>query len=803
MHTVSRIATGIGMTNRAVQQKLKNIPPAGFVTVSTGQQAPAWSVQQLPLPICRELEKLQHNRRCRSLDDVLHLPVIRHEPKDKNGEIVPLADIDKAQINRAVRLRSSLALSIRLKDRLDEDECREAGLREYRRVCGNASERHWRRLVRRTLQRDAGENRFDDWSLYLDENVLRSPAAEQTKALAKNDGDRRVLEKLGAVKHPSKPTRLEESLIWNCCCHFIADSKDQASARQRIQELITASGVALSASGVGLKRMIYRKYEVWRERGGNADALEDQREKRFSKSGNFRAPEPTEHDLALMKGTARKLWGGRLDQAWRALVESGGLSPAIQGYYGGTRQMPKRLRSLVAMDVKRMKFIHQGERAHELNGAHHTRFWTPKMVGAYRQGDDVTIPVWWYVTDRDWFKLMRGQFLLMCDEASGYVTAFSIIPKETYNALDIRELITQDCAENGLPSEGFKFELATWQSKILVGGKEIDPSGIVQTGLARFGLIVEKTLLPRGKIIERTIGQLQDYMEGLPGYSSRNERGIKNERFNRLKLDIESRKVDPRGVLLSQAEVHAELAHIIDRYNSRPQFGEKLKGISPLEAWKRSEYLSEPRIRFDAKTHYFLASEIGEHKVTKNGIRIQHGHQIFRYKGADTGRLVGERVLTWFNPNEPDLLPCTLDLHGTGLFVLARSFEIPPHGAGVTHPELLASENALIREHQAYASTLYRATANVLSPFAFRRNVASPSAIELGENIREQVAEKNEQRSAKQRIAGSIKRRAQRAGLPEDVFTHSEEAANALERLADAPSRFDEIIAKEAEEQNQ
>jgi hypothetical protein len=728
-------------------------------------------------------------------DALLQNPPGRFVPRDSEGKEIPFRQVAKHCVEFACRRRDALLPGARAYQG-ESKEAQAAALQHYRRAFGQINKRTFRELAEEIIRRDAGENRFDDPALYFRKVVVRAEAKPKD---CETPNDRSLRDKLNALANPSGPTATEQKIVWNNVCQLIAEHIQKGGNRSegefRAFGIILSTGANLSATPSALRKMIRRKYDRWAATGGSIEALDDQRAARFKRAGFFRAPDPTENDLLVMKGKARIHCGGRLDQAWRELIEAKQLSEPLFSYYRRAQRMPRRLREMVAADVVRMKNIHRGKRCHKLNGAYIDRSWANVAPGDWRQGDDVTLPVWWYVPDGDWFQLMRGQFLLMCDEGTGYITHFSLLPKPTYSQLDIRSLITRDAAIHGLPRRGYKFELGTWRSKILVGNQTINPGEIAEAGLAKFGLKVERTLLPRGKIIERTIGQLQDYMEHLPGYSSRDERRIENERFERLKLDIKSRAIDPRdGRLLSQRELVCEVQHIVDRYNNRPQFGKKLKGISPYEAWASQAGKHEPLVKFDARTHYFLASEVRRPLIGRNGITFAYGKERFCYKGEETGQLRGEKVWAWFNSDQPQFLACSTDLDGTCLFVLERSHDVPAHDAS---KQLLDYENKKIAEHQRYAETLYSAAKNVLPPHAFRGNVASPSTVDLGNRIETGVGKKEEARQSRVKLEAKVRRRAARAGIPMSNVRVTEDAANALEGLGNLRAEFDKLIAEE------
>lgn len=798
--TASRIAVALGKTKRAVQLALHETKPGGREVVKKGQQTYAWRIDQLPLRFVAELQSIADSRGYRNVEHLLGQPARRWTPGDKHGVAVPLNEISTNQIERASRLLSALAMSIQLKDQLEQGEQRGAALTAFRRHYGNASERHWRRMLKRTIQRDAGEQRFDYLALYVDEVVTRKPEARDKIAVGRTAAERTVLDELAMVKNLAKPTLDESALIWTVACEFIADAVEQSGEKQkraqhRIFELLSNSRVVLARTDDALKRQIPRKFDEWNKRGRTLAALLDHRP---ISSGKW-APKISDADRHKLIGHARINCGGRLSQAYRDLLHNGQLSPGLTSRFvdnpTSTSYVPNRIRKAVSPDVNRIAAYHLGPREHKMRGPYHTRDWSVVSAGDWMQADDCTNPVYWYKQrECGGGELTRGQFLPMIDERTTMILGFVLIQEKNYNSLSIRALITEVCSEHGLPRVGFSFERGIWKSsKILTGDRNAEVADAADTGLRRLGLRFRHAALPRGKVIERTLGQLQDLMEALPGYCGRNEILERHERFQRAKLDVEAGRAEARDHFLSAEEIRDRFAAIVDRYNDTPQQGAKLIGLSPREGWERLQGC-EPLTRFHAATLYFLASDVRKLKVGRNGVTLTVGKRRFNYKDGNTGERQGETIYGWFNAQRPDSLPCTSDLSGKGLFVVERSCELPAVGAS---RELLASENAKAAAHRSYGADLYYIVKNALPPSTFRGQTLDSKGLQLGEAIETHRKEITARHRADERLERDITRKAKQVGIHPSLVKRSPGTLDRLDRYAAFSAELERGIKEE------
>jgi hypothetical protein len=474
------------------------------------------------------------------------------------------------------------------------------------------------------------------------------------------------------------------------------------------------------------------------------------------------------------------------------LARRGALSEELLGYYlnnpASKSYCPTRIREAIKYEITMMDDIHHGPRQDKLNGAHILRDWSSVSSLDWLCADDATLEVYFYLPDdRGRFTLMRGQFLVMIDVRTTRILGFALQPERNYNARVIRTLITKICDEHGLPRQGFYFERGIWErSRILKGDPQADPFSWAETelGLRSLGLRFVHAKLPRSKPVERVIGALQDLMEGELGYVGPDERKEKFERVQQWKREVESGKIHPAGHFYSFDEWVTRLEEICAYYNSQPQDGKMTGGLSPDEAFQKYQPLDDPLLKLPPNCRYLLAHHKRPLKVTSNGITLRFGKQVFNYRNEQTGRLRGQTVLAWFNPELPELLTVT-DLNHDNAFCVARSQEVPAMDAP---SDLLNQEMMRIEAHLSYARVRYR-TLRAKFATPFRRVIVDAQTAQLGNEIQaHQAALEIERRQAKQRQVRARKVYGQlNLTAPADAPPDRIEAAERLGKLLQGP----------------
>lgn len=381
---------------------------------------------------------------------------------------------------------------------------------------------------------------------------------------------------------------------------------------------------------------------------------------------------PPEDDVILLAQCAATQHGKNLPPAWRQLLAENRFSAATrqrypaEDFFPANRQrrksyVPECFQRAAAPLAAKLWAQRTQPRQSKIDGAQGECDWSKVHAGDWYSADDLTLSVYFWVRgkngkpDRDErgrVLLMRGQCLLFIDCKSKRVLGRVLIAASGYDALTIRRLATLTLSACGMPRRGFEFEKGMWKKAELLktGGLFSE----MATGFARFGLDVRYADEPNQKIIENVNGLLQALMRGEPGFSSENERLVKNERFERHKREVQSGKVPPEKYFYEFSQWCNRLDEIIAAYNAEVQQNSTVMcgTLSPDEAWRNLQ--CEPKLlALDGALLPFLASHPFEAKVTrKNGIRWRH----LRYLGEATRDLVGRKVRCYLNTDLLDVL---------------------------------------------------------------------------------------------------------------------------------------------------
>ncbi|HOC57903.1 MAG TPA: hypothetical protein PKI20_19950 [Verrucomicrobiota bacterium] len=729
------------MKRQAAQRLLSTIAPSGQVVVN-GRPANAWLISALPAHSQDLLASRAQGLGYRNAEQLLSAPARQWEPP------FPLAEVAQHCLDGAVKLQRALLRRLELEDdlRVSAAELEQIALEDYRREFGHAiSGRHLRDVVKRTLERDGGAGQFSRLELFLAERPARKDAARPAIPLAVQTEFRELRDVIGTFKNPAQPGAAERAYLWLRAFELfeekIAAGKPRKKVKSGLVRFLARNAPFMAASAEALRVAFNRKYNHWIESGRAAVALQDGRSE---KSGFHRAPELKAEDRDALIAHAVLNCDGRVSQAWRELAGKNALSEELLAYHlsnpASKSYCPTRIREAVKYDVGMMDDIHHGPRQDKLNGAHISRDWSGVAAMDWLCGDDATLEVYFYVPDgKGWFTLMRGQFLPMIDVRSLRVLGFGLRPEKSYNAAMIRTLITRVCDEHGLPRKGFYFERGIWaNSRLLKGDASADPLSWPETelGLRSLGLRFVHSKLPRSKPIERVIGALQDLMEGEPGYVGPDEMHEKFERVQKAKLQVQARKTHPSEHFYSLDEWEARLEEISAQYNATPQGGKMTGGHSPDDAFFKFRRADDPPTKLPASCRYLLAHHKRPLKVTSNGITLRFGKQAYNYRNEETGRLRGQMVLAWWNPELPETLTVT-DMNRENAFCVALSPSLPAMDATT---EQLEDEFGRIAAHQSYARVRYRMLRTKYAT-PFRRAVVDGATADLGRQIEAQQAQ--------------------------------------------------------------
>ena len=190
----------------------------------------------------------------------------------------------------------------------------------------------------------------------------------------------------------------------------------------------------------------------------------------------------------------------------------------------------------------------------------------PFNAGDWFQADDCTLPITTTRRATKDFSSCAASFSPCAMCRTTFILGYVLIPQRNYTAHHIRNLTTVVADRYGLPRRGFYYENGMWRNARLLHGRR-DEINWFQTemGLRGLGLQFCHAKLPRGKVIERVFGLLQNHLESEPGYAGRDERHDKFERVQEQLSLVRRGKAQPEDFFLSEAEYLQRLGLIVDQ----------------------------------------------------------------------------------------------------------------------------------------------------------------------------------------------------------------------------------------------
>jgi len=760
--TVRQVAAAAGLSKRGTQKALADTDPCGSVIVR-GNETPTWTFDALPERIRAAIASRAYANG-QSLADLLESC-----PKPWSPEL-PLSEVAEACLETAKQLRAALLPALQRMDAptLTPAEAVRLGLADYERAFGHTiTERHWRRLMDRTLRRNGGAEDFHRLELYLPEHPRRKAAAT---VLPGEQDFKELGESIQAFTDPAAPTRAEIAALWSEVFELYEDRAETQAGkrplRRRLLNFLRRHAPWLAQTDRALRVAFERKHARWSRCGQTAVAMLDGREE---KRGVPVAEPLPQEDVDRITWHAAQNCGGRVAQAARELAERGprsGLSESTLDLVchdaASKSYVPGRLRASVQRDVKLLRPYLLGKKAIDDATAHIERDYSKLVSMQCVCADDFTLPVYFHVPDgKGYFTLTRGQCLVFMDVRSWKVIAWSLQPERNYNSLVIRTLMNRVCAGWGLPGSWY-FERGIWQQAKLVKETPVGwQPGLswadTRTGWEKLGVRFYHATRARTKPVERLGGLLQNLMEGTRGYCGRDERRDCPAITKQAMDEVAARRVEHPGELfLSFDEWNTELGAIMDRYNAATQDGETLQGLSPDEVFKSCWPHNNPPARFDATCWHLVAHCVRQVPVTTNGICFRVGSRKFVYRNERTGQDRGKQVLAWFDPESPELL-CVTDLNRRNPYLVERSQKV----AFLAAPgdPVFERELSNIAAHSAYPKARFHVLKAKFQP-TFRRNVVDAETAETAKVMQQE----REAKAVEQKETARVQRRASALG---------------------------------------
>jgi hypothetical protein len=719
--TAAQLAAALGKTPRAVRRQLRDVQPAG-VRIVAGNEAAAWTVEQLPGPMRERLADEAQRQRCRTVETLLSMP------RQKWQAAIPLDKISDAGIQAATKLRDALKpwLIQQHDPNMSTSELESRGLADYQRVFGNRiTARYWREIFKRTSCRDNGAEEWNRLEIYLPDRLKRkdAPAAVVSEALATDFAE--IESFIAGCTNPHAPSKTECAGIWTLALEkfksqVTAGAVEKAASR-RVRQFLFARASFLAASRDALWQAFKRKLAALKNANGDVKALRDRREE----NGN-RVVIPAA-DIDRLRASAGIANGARINAAWRE--EYLHLSETTRARYSDPFKCPAKVYELVNRKI--VDALHArhngGKRAVRkiIGGLHGDRWANIPAMHSWAL-DDVTSNLECVFTNPDGStSLILPQIIAVMDSASRKWVGWSISTDKAPTAGLVCSAALDGFRKNNIPKQLWVENGWVFGRSLLVNGKEDHQGRTIVAGLAQYGCTVHHfgKMNPQAKAeLERSFEAIQRLMEKHPGFTGRHQMlGAPDEfkreqRLIKAALERDKSKGTNEGAELAKKSRYTfeefkdkVMPKLIGEYNSAPQFGH-LKGLSPNEAFIALADPNDSPIEYDPKLEWFFSNEKTIVTVEVGGVHFSHrtsGRKI-RVRGSRLVNLVGRELWAFVERKDPSMVtfmnldfadPFTMEICRTPS---ARQASMAPDS------EDLSVEIGKIREHERAVDDEYK-----------------------------------------------------------------------------------------------
>ena len=751
--TAARIAACLGVTPQAVRKALRGVKPSTQVLCG-GNLTAAYSLESISAPMLADLNAAAARLGVRDA-----LALLTRPPRRFKDEIPPLAQIVDAEIDYANKLQRALRRSL---TRADAGEISAAqfeadGVADYRREFGKAvSARQFRNLCRRVWDRDGGNGEWNRLEIYLPEHIhTKRPADVSAEHVARFT---EIEDAISGSGNPTAPNEDETRAIWlaafQCVDRLAGEGLGRGQAERQVRAFLFGRASFLAPTREAMLKAFSRKLERYLTDNRDAAALLDGRKDNTGNHDGYEVPEP---DVEIILHRAVWKHGGEARPAWTELHAGRELSDVTICHYPDAWNIPRKVMDLIAPELPLLSLLHRSKRDFNMRKGYVTRSYEGIPSLFCYQADDVTLDCYCWIPGTDGRpRLIRPQTLFTIDFRSMRIIGRASLPRPQYTSFDIFAATEEVLAAHGFPKL-FYWERGLWEkSKVLKG--ETDPLSLteISQGFREFGIEFQHAIGPRAKIIERVIGFIQRLLRGEPGYCGR-ERSEPIESFYQQKRLVESGKVEPGKYFYSFDEWDRRVGELVEHYNATPQHGRIHGGKTPDEVFEACMDLADPVVKFDERIRYLLSTHRRECAMTERGVTFRLNGKPYNYRGEQAAHLIGQRVLVWFNVQNPEFATVT-DLQRSPASAVCVELSKQANaleqftgiGAGT-----LASELSKVEGQVSHIKARYHA---IKSKFARpeRKNLVAPEIVELGARMAEQnrvITEGKRHREKAQRSA--------------------------------------------------
>jgi hypothetical protein len=787
--TAAQISEALGVKRQTIASALRGIPADGTRRIC-GNLANAWRLSSLPASILSRLQQAA------SIGGYRDVPSLLSAPPSEYKAPLPIAQCSDECLAKTRLLREALSQAIELRNNplITRGRLIEIGLADYRKCFGHGiTERHWRDLFERTIQRAGSSQNFQALEIYLPERPQRrAPDAPQNVSEFPS-----LTQLIASFASPASPTPDEENSLWDAAFLLLSEASDSSETRRALLTFLHTRAPSLADNTNALRVSFDRKYGKWL--GGNQTlaALDDGRSLR-------------QHDRPVLSETERLAlvrFCSQLENVslgWSKFLASlpaeHGLRFRYRNFSTGRPRVPDWVRKEVTLDARNLGPYLRGPRTAKLAGAYIDRDPNALASGDSDMSDDLTLPIVWFERTPEGLFIGQGQLLVWMDERSWLIYALDLISDGAYSGFSIRNSWTKKAELHGLPRKKIHVEMGIWRSaRVFVGSREEVGTKQTELGLRRLGIRFHHSTLPRGKVIERQFGSLQDLAQMVVGYCGRNRPVDRWENVEKQIKLVRSGEAEPERFFYEKRELLGVLQQLSCELNTTPKHGKYHEGLSPLEVYQKC--FTDKLVKIPAPLRHLLASNKIETTVGRNGVAFRYGARTYRYKNSvELGRLKGQRVGAWFSPENPDWCSIT-DLNGENPILVPLEPLVPCDGAT---PDQLASAYEANANFDRYYKDMHRAIRAAFPPDfeqrRFRPVIADSNAIELGRQIQEQTAALELERREEQTAKVRTRRKARELGLsPAVLGTDTERVNEGLDLMAQARRAHDQERAESNE----
>jgi hypothetical protein len=173
--TAAEIAAHLGISPQAIRKQLRGVPATGTRRVG-GNDADTWEHARLPGRLRKRLARLAGRKGFASVEDMVKSGVTAWIPP------VSMFEISDACLTETNKRKQALLPSLRQQFVTSQADFERDGVADWGKVFGQKIHvRHFRELIRRTVQRDGGRENWENLALYLPAKPERKREADETE----------------------------------------------------------------------------------------------------------------------------------------------------------------------------------------------------------------------------------------------------------------------------------------------------------------------------------------------------------------------------------------------------------------------------------------------------------------------------------------------------------------------------------------------------------------------------------------------------------------------------------------------